>query len=309
MSLLRHILGLTMLIGITAYAAAAKPTTHIYAIYGNDTLRLDRYAPGAPATGQTVIFAFGGGFVGGARDEVTYRPFFNFLSHNGINVVSIDYRTILGRTPIEPNAQGFVASLVEAVTTAVTDMYTATSYVVSNCEVWGCDPMEIVACGSSAGAITALQAEYGLCNGQVPPGLLPDDFNYQGVISMAGAIMALDTPVWDETPCPMLLFHGDADRRVPYGSLTVGTAGLYGSDAITATLPGAYWMYTAKGQGHEMAGEPLTRQTGVVLDFLHALQQKSPLRLMRVATQWPNQQPYRTDFTLEEYIQANLPRH
>lgn len=297
---------LTFVVFVAAWAAG--PETYVFGVQEGDTLRLDRYPARGTATGQTLLFAFGGGFTGGARDQKAYLPFFNTLTAHGINVVSTDYRTTLGKKPIQPTAEGFTQSLVQAVMTAVADYYSATAFVASHSAQWGCDPAKIVACGSSAGAITVLEAEYGICTYQVPKGLLPAGFQYQGVVSMAGAIMSDGAPQWEEAPCPMLFFHGDADRRVPFGAVTVEGAGLYGSNAIVESLTTPYWMYTARGEGHELASTPLTQQAGVVLDFLKALNSGRPMKIVKMESRIPGQESYQTDFTLQDYIRANMPQ-
>ena len=48
---------------------------------------------------------------------------------------------------------------------AVEDFYDATGFVINQSSDWNIDVEQIVASGSSAGAITVLQAEYDLCNG------------------------------------------------------------------------------------------------------------------------------------------------
>ena len=48
----------------------------------------------APVEGKRpcMMFVFGGGFVGGQRDNELYTTYFDFLTSNGYDVVSIDYR-------------------------------------------------------------------------------------------------------------------------------------------------------------------------------------------------------------------------
>lgn len=169
---------------------------------GGDTLRLDRYPAvrGCDDKGQIVVFAFGGGFRGGSRDSASFMPFFRFLVENGVTVVSTDYRTALkDADPVRlATLPGFKDALYEAISVAVTDFYKATAFVIEHSPMWGVDSAKIIACGSSAGAITVLQAEYGICNDMVPSGILPADFNYAGVISMAGAVCAEGVPEWTD---------------------------------------------------------------------------------------------------------------
>ena len=259
-----NLTALFLLITFTLFAGDVKRETYAFGIQGSDTLKLDKYyvENGNAAPRPVVIFAFGGGFRTGNRASSDYIDFFKHLAGQGLIVVSTDYRT--GLTKLDPasvkTAADFTTALQHAIGLAVTDFYNATAFVIENCGKWGGDPGKIIACGSSAGAITALQAEYMLCNGSPLASLLPDGFNYAGVISFAGAICSEGKPQWKEKPCPMMLFQGDADNIVPFGEVTVGDKGLYGSRFIASQLKKMgipYWFYTKRGAGHELAGTPM----------------------------------------------------
>ena len=142
----------------------------VFSIKGTDTLSLDKYElPSiSPASKKPVmIFAFGGGFKGGDKADKGYIPYFEFLARNGFVVVSTDYRTTLKN--LDPSKvsspMDFIAALQHAIDTAVEDFYDATGFVINQSSDWNIDVEQIVASGSSAGAITVLQAEYDLCNG------------------------------------------------------------------------------------------------------------------------------------------------
>ena len=100
----------------------------------------------------------------------------------------------------------FIAALQHAIDTAVEDFYDATGFVINQSSDWNIDVEQIVASGSSAGAITVLQAEYDLCNGHELAKRLPAGFNYAGVISYAGAVSGVLPPHWEKMPCPIMLF-------------------------------------------------------------------------------------------------------
>ena len=141
----------------------------VFSIKGTDTLSLDKYElPSiSPASKKPVmIFAFGGGFKGGDKADKGYIPYFEFLARNGFVVVSTDYRTTLKN--LDPSKvsspMDFIAALQHAIDTAVEDFYDATGFVINQSSDWNIDVEQIVASGSSAGAITVLQAEYDLCN-------------------------------------------------------------------------------------------------------------------------------------------------
>ena len=200
-------------------------TTWLYAVKGTDSLYMDRYV--AEASRETnapcLIFAFGGGFVGGERDNPAYVPYFEYFARKGYAVVSIDYRLGLRETAgSRPDPADTPEALAErffaAVDMAVEDLYDATSFIVGQARAWGLDPSAVVASGSSAGAITVLQGEYERCTGSALSRRLPEGFRYASIIAFAGAVLEKSSsgPVWREKPAPIQLFHGDADCNVPY---------------------------------------------------------------------------------------------
>lgn len=137
----------------------------VFATHGNDTLSLDKYEFHSTIDSikkPVILFAFGGGFKGGDKAYKGYISFFHFLARQGFVVVSTDYRTELknlGTSNIQSPID-FMQVLQRAIDTAVTDFYDATSFILSHHDAWNINPQQIIACGSSAGAITALQATY-----------------------------------------------------------------------------------------------------------------------------------------------------
>ena len=213
-----------------------------------DSLFLDRYyIPALTAEDSSamnlrpcMIFVFGGGFSHGARDREKYLDYFNYLASQGYNVVSIDYRLGL-QAPFEKQsnkiafAKYAVTRFVSSVDMAVEDLYNATKYVLSKSAEWGIDPSQIFISGSSAGAITVLQAEYELCAGRCK--VLPEDFDYRGAIAFSGAIVLRKGKLdWGRRPCPVFFFHGDGDSNVPFGKVSTPWCSLNGSSRIVASL-------------------------------------------------------------------------
>ncbi|MGM9853061.1 MAG: alpha/beta hydrolase [Muribaculaceae bacterium] len=296
-----------LLLCCTVAFGAQKPTYEFF-VDNADTLRMDHYQAakiegGAPA----VIFAFGGGFVGGHRDDARYVPMFEYLADNGVNVFSVDYRTELKNlTPADMSSFGAMAERVQrAVETACMDFFIATAYVAYQTEELNVNPAQIFACGSSAGAITAMQCEYELCNGTNPG--FPKGFNYAGVIAFAGAIMSADGLSWDNKPCPMLLFHGDADSNVPFDKLTMGDAGLYGSLAISESLKELsvnHWFHRFNGADHSVAIDPMVRNKGEIYDFIQAVISGKVYDMNAVTTVRTGE--YKTAFTIRDYIESNF---
>jgi predicted esterase len=162
----------------------------------------------------TIIFMFGGGFIQGTRDNDTYKEWFKLMTKNGYRIISIDYRLGLKGTDKVGVAQ--VNILDKAIHMAVEDLFSATNFMIDNAESLGIDPSNIVISGSSAGAISVMQAEYEVCNKTSWASVLPSDFNYAGVMSFSGAILSRKGKVrYAEAPCATLMLHGTADALVP----------------------------------------------------------------------------------------------
>lgn len=312
-----------LLIFVLALAANTKlaandkvqKETYIFAIKGQDTLSLDKYevlSKQAIPARPVLLFAFGGGFKGGERDAERYVSFFEFLAENGFVVVSTDYRTALKNPDSKQlsTTEGFVAALQNAIFVAVEDFYDATSYVMKNSSNWNVDAQMIIACGSSAGAITVLQAEYELCNRTALSKHLPDSFNYAGVVSFAGAICNLGNLQWRTEPCPIMLFHGDADRTVPYEkALIEGLGGLWGSASIVQQLESMnvpYYFYKVENAGHSIADTPLVDNKYDVLSFLTRQVLKKGKLTIVTDEKVPGEKPVNKDFTILDYIQNNM---
>ena len=266
-----------MLFGsVTAWAdgvqqSGLKKQTHIYAIEGADTLRMDHYVAEREGVRPCVIFVFGGGFSGGVRDKQADIPYFEWLTSEGYDVVSIDYR--LGMKDVSsPGVFDFFKLLDHSINIAVEDLFRATNYILEHAEQWQIDPENIVASGSSAGAITVLQGEHIISNALPMSKILPEGFNYAGVISFAGAIFSMDgAPEWNENSAPILLFHGNADRQVPYNKVALLGCGMYGSKYIAKKLHNAsrpYWFYSVEYETHSMASTPMHKNHSEILNFM-----------------------------------------
>ena len=112
--------------------------------------------------------------------------------------------------------------------------------------------------GSSAGAITSLQVDYALCNGFLNSNILPEDFRLAGVVSYAGAIYSHEGKVKyrNHAPAPTMMFHGTADRLVPYKQIKFFKIGFFGTDALVKRFEKFGYPYFARrfeGYGHSIA--------------------------------------------------------
>ena len=249
-----------------AAAKAAQPapdTTLCFARRDTCDLKLDFYTA-APDRGPcadtlrkpVVIHVFGGAFLTGRRNQSGDIPWYRELADQGYHVAAIDYRLGLKGLDLKPDLSA-VGALMNAIQMAVDDLFAATNYLIDNAEALGIDPDRIVVSGSSAGAITALEAEWEICNRKEPAAVLPGWFNYAGILSFSGAILSLDGPItFPQKPCPILLHHGTADKIVPYGRIDIFRKHFAGSDAIAKKLGAAganYQILRYSGNGHEIA--------------------------------------------------------
>ena len=267
------------------YAQTVEKQTFVYAVKQTDTLRLDRYVALTPdsRTKPCLMFVFGGGFVVGMKKAMQ-----------------------AGTLSEETFPEAWITTLAMA----TGDLYDATAYVCDHASAWGVDKTRIVASGSSAGAITVLMGEYGICNGHpLARQKLPQDFNYAGVISYAGAIFNTQEELrWAKTPAPMMLFHGDADRNVPYDAVLYDGNGFFGSKHIADMLTERripHWFYSVANTNHVMATRPMYDNRYEIDAFLEKLVLKrEPLVIDTYVT--PLEAPELPKaFTLSDYIDAN----
>lgn len=250
--------------------------TYMFAERDTCKLFMDIYEPEKGTTKfvtgrekPTVIFMFGGGFVGGSRDDKDCMPLFNAMLREGLRVVAIDYR--LGLKGQKNVGLGSVDAIDNAIHIAVEDLFSATGFIIDNAAELGIDTENIVLMGSSAGAISVLQAEYEICNGNRCAQVLPEGFNYKGVVSLAGAILSRNgTLKYAKTPCPMLLFHGTADKVVNYKQTKFFKIGWYGSNTIASVCRKNgynHCIYRYEGARHEIAGSGL-ENLPAIMEFL-----------------------------------------
>lgn len=205
-----------------------------------------------------VLFVFGGGFVSGERSSDFYQEWFKTLNDNGYAVVTIDYRLGMKGYKVGKGISGLLKATDRfklSQDIAVEDVFSAVDFLWRNREEVGIDPDNLVVAGSSAGAITALAAEYAIVNGEAKG--LPEGFNFKGVMSFAGGIMSdSGAPKFKAEPCPILFLHGTADGAVAYNKLGALGKGIWGSNYLVKQLDkmGAeYCIYRFTGRTHDVA--------------------------------------------------------
>ncbi len=223
---------LTLSFFLCSLAAIAQKQTAIFAKRDTQELKMDIYQPEAISKiNPCVIFVFGGGFLTGSRDSKIYLEYFKSLSDSGYLVAAIDYRLGLKGAKRPPSLFNR-KPVIHAIDMAVEDLYAATAYLVQHAGELNIDTSKIIVSGSSAGAITALTADYRKRNGYDGT-MLPESFQYAGVISFAGAIYSNHGhPKYAIHPAPMLLFHGSKDKIVPFKKIALFGTGMYGSSVI-----------------------------------------------------------------------------
>lgn len=270
--------------------------TYLYAERDTCDLYLDVYNPAKGSQTSidgkkkpTIVFMFGGGFIGGTRDDASYNQWFRTLTQNGYQVISIDYR--LGLKGSDKVGVAQVNVLDKAIHMAVEDLFSATVFMIDNAEALGIDPENIVVSGSSAGAISVMQAEYEICNSTSWTEVLPEGFNYAGVMSFSGAILSRKGKVkYAKEPCPTLMLHGTADKLVPYKQIAFFNLGFFGGGKLVERFKKFgldYNMYHFIGYGHEIAGS-MSTTTDLQFKFLECNVMEDKDRIVETWIEDPN---------------------
>ncbi|SEW36172.1 Acetyl esterase/lipase [Chitinophaga sp. YR573] len=252
----------------------------------SDTLKMDVYSNQDIQVKQPcVLFVFGGGFFMGHRDADYYTDYFNKLAQHNYKVISIDYRLGLkdNNKKISPlNTK----PLKDAIDLAVTDLYDATAYLIKNADKLGIDTSMMMLSGSSAGAITVLQADWEKRNHTTLTLQLPEDFQYKAVLSFAGAILSYKgKPSYKIPPAPTMLFHGTDDKVVTYNKIRLFNKGFFGSKALAKKFRQnkyPYYFQRVEGMGHEVAGSPMKENLDDILWFIDTYVYKKKQYLIEV---------------------------
>ena len=264
------LLFIALFIPFLLFSTEIKKERRVFAVKDNQELKMDIYSIDSVFTAKQpcLMFVFGGGFKEGTRDAELYEDYFDYFANKGFKVVSIDYRlgmkgqkapTIFNNKPLQI-----------AIAMAVSDIYSATNYLLQHANALNIDPSQIIISGSSAGAMTVLQADYEKRDHRESAKVLPNDFQYAGVIAFAGSIFSKEgTPSYDLRPAPTLFFHGSGDKLVPYTQTRFFKLGVFGSKPLAKRFKEQgypYTLYTMESIGHDVSEYPMK-------DFLPEIEQ------------------------------------
>jgi poly(3-hydroxybutyrate) depolymerase len=256
------------------------PKTNTITYFKNDTLALELnlFIPKAEKNKKfpLVIYAHGGGFSTGKRadgDTLCMK-----LSDNGFLAATITYTLYMKDKSF--GCDGIVSEKIRAMQFAANDLWRATEFFIDNQEKYNVDVSKIFIAGSSAGAETAIHAAFWDFNTMnLYNTILPPDFKYAGLIAGSGAIMDINL-INEKNKIPMMMFHGSADKTVPYGTGSHRTCKtnasgwliFFGSYSIynhLLSLNSPAQLFTFCGGGHEYSGELFYKNPKPVLNFLN----------------------------------------
>ena len=268
---------------ITTIISAQEFETYTY--FENDSLQLnlDFFIPKGKNLDKTplVIYVHGGGFSAGNRTSGHHLG--KYLASHNIACASISYTLYMKGKSF--SCDGILAEKIKAIQLATNQLWLATDYLIDLKNELNFDSNQIFIAGSSAGAETVLHALFwdrekmGLYKQNLNP-----EFNYAGAISGAGAIMDLNL-INSENKIPLMLFHGDQDSLVPYGTAAhhfcspdaPGWLMLFGSFSIAhhlESIDGSIQLATFQGGGHSFAGAYFHQNQQPVVDFINKVLSK-----------------------------------
>lgn len=245
---------ITLLTAFTTFAQEPDRSI-VYALDDSLVLGMDLYAPqDAEPAHPCVIFIYGGGFSENNQKAELTRKFCRKLADDGFVTFAIDYRLGL-KGFVSHGKFGMIKPTRNAIQMAAEDLFRALDCILKNASDLRVDPEKIILAGSSAGAITALQADYELGNRTPMTAQIPADFRFAGVASFAGAIFSSDGAVKYRVhpPAPTFFLHGTADRLVTYGSIRLFKLGFFGTKPLVKRFEKAGYPYIAmryKDEGH-----------------------------------------------------------
>lgn len=238
---MKRIFVLTALLAVTFQLSARDLSrympdrTIVFAQYDTLMLGMDVYLPNdGEATHKCMVYTYGGGFMDNNQRARSTMEFCRTLAdRDHFVVVAIDYRLGL-KGFVSKGTLSMVKPLENSVKMAAEDLFKAVKVILDNAQALTVDPNLIILCGSSAGAITSLQADYELCHRTPMTAQMDEDFRFAGVISFAGAVFSREGkctyPV--HAPAPTFFLHGKSDKLVTYGKIAFFNMRFSGSDDL-----------------------------------------------------------------------------
>jgi acetyl esterase/lipase len=215
--------------------------------FGDDQeLTLDLYEPTGDdsAARPVIVWAHGGGFTGGAKDEAFLVSLATRFAQRGYVTASISYRVRPPGTPGSPTFLDLVVgslagSLPDAMHDAQHDMQAAVRWFRANAEGLRVDADRIVVAGSSAGANMALESAFNPED--------PGESGNEGWASQVSAAVSIsggaDLRRIETPPPPIALFNGTHDTTAPYPVALETCAGIVvhsGVCSLTTYLGGEH---------------------------------------------------------------------
>lgn len=261
---MKRILLVLLVVFLSQTMFAQQVATYQYAQKDTYNLMLDIYYPtGVPRA--CIVYMFGGGFMMGSRLGAENVEYFKALQDSGFQVVAIDYRLALKGQKLSGIP---IKQIHNAIMIASEDLYSAVAYLIEPQQQLKIDTSKIVLIGSSAGAVSVMQSEYMLCRRMELSKVLPENFNFAGVVSFSGAIFSREGLIdYINPPCPVFMLHGTEDKLVTYKSITFFNLGFFGANAIAKRFKKfgyPYQFYRYQGCAHEVAGLPLLRMNETI---------------------------------------------
>lgn len=257
-----------------------KMQTQTYFTDGKDKLDLDLYLPEIQDPTKklpVVLYVHGGGFSGGSRIDPLISKMAVEMNTAGYAFVSMSYRLLMkGKSfgcdqPAHQKIMVFQQSMI--------DVRRATAYLMTQQNEFNLDMSKVILAGSSAGAEAVLHTAYWpAANLPAEALVLPVDFKYAGIISMAGALID-PTMITAENALPSLFFHGTCDALVPFDTrshrlCSPGQSGyllLHGAGELKnrhTQLNKAIYLVSYLNGGHEYASLPMEEERERMLDFI-----------------------------------------
>ncbi|HCX20768.1 MAG: hypothetical protein CMB80_30355 [Flammeovirgaceae bacterium] len=253
------ILSFFFFVSVVGFGQKIKSETVIY----EDTLGMDIFTPLTKNANKPVlIYVHGGGFSGGKRDQEQHIEFCKRYAAEGWVTATISYHLTMKGQSFSCDQP--VQNKINTMFVAAQNINQSVAYLLQRKDELGIDPNKIVVAGSSAGAEAVLHAVYWP---KTQEGILPSDFKYGGMISMAGALLDKRW-VTNESAVPSLFYHGTCDQLVPYDNAShhycsadqTGFMMLYGAYSLAMKLKDLdepYYLVTDCGGGHEWASKPI----------------------------------------------------